>query len=202
MHETDDDDQDHDDEDDTKPEWWFPTPAEIKVVIDGGPQQLTYEQAFALGCKLLEKGGAADAAKLFERLEEFPDRGPRAFVMQAFCEAAALHFDKCSQPLTEAFPGEQQSIATALHNAFVSYHVGIRQDAMKAMVELVKTYQDYPTLCLLLGNMLHAAGNGPMARKCWSLAVHRDRPGGAVAGVAMRQLKKTADGSSPNLKDA
>ena len=197
-----DDSDEDDDREDTKPEWWFPAPTEIKVVVDGQPRQFTYEQAFTLGCSLLEKGHVADAAKLFERLEEFPDRGPRAFVMQAFCEAAAMHFDKCSQPLMDVFQGEQQEIATSLHNAFVSYHVGIRQDAMKVMAELVNTYRDYPTLCLLLGNMLDAAGNGAMARKCWSLAVHRDRPGGAVAGVAMRKLKKVADGSSPKLKDA
>jgi hypothetical protein len=182
-----------DDDDNTKPEWWFPAPTEIKVVIDGQPRQLSYEKAFALGCSLLEKGHVVDAAAIFERLEEFPDRGPRAFIMQAFCEAAALHFDKCSQPLTTAFEGEEQALASALHNAFVSYHVGIRQDALKAMAELVNKYREYPTLCLLLGNMLDSADKKPLARKCWSLAVHRDRPGGAVAMVAMRQLRTHSD---------
>ena len=186
-------DDERDDADDTKPEWWFPAPTEIKVVIDGQPQQLSYEKAFALGCSLLKKGRVADAAAIFERLEEFPDRGPRAFIMQAFCEAAALQFDKCGQPLTAVFDGEQQKIATALHNAFVSYHVGIREDALKSRADLVNKYPDYPTLCLLLGNMLDGADKKPLARKCWSLAVHRDRPGGAVAMVAMRQLRSQLD---------
>ncbi len=194
--------EERDDLDDTKPEWWFPTPRQIGVSIGGRTQELTYEQAFSLGCSLLEKGDVTYAAKLFERLEEFPDRGPRAFIMQAFCEAAARHFDKCSQSLAEAFQGEERVIAAALHDAFLSYHVGVRQDAMKAMSELVNTYREYPTLCLLLGNMLEAAGNEAMARKCWSLAVHRDRPGGAVSGVAMRQLKKVPVDSPTKLKDS
>src|SRR5688572_17400943 len=107
-----------------------PEPVEIEVGIGDKTHRLSYEKAFALGCTLLEKGYVGEAAALFERLEEFTDRGPRAFIMQAFCEAAALHFENCSGPLMEAFDGENQEIAGALHQAFVSYHVGIRQDAI------------------------------------------------------------------------
>jgi hypothetical protein len=178
------------DDDDTKPESWFPAPAEIQIVVGGKRHRLAYEKAFVLGCSLIEKGQAADAAKLFERLEQFGDRGPRAFIMQAFCEAAALHFEECSKPLAQVFTGEKQAIAGALHNAFISYHVGIRQDAINAMIELVNEHRDLPTLCLLLGDMMERANNLPMAGKCWSLAVHRDRPGGAVAAVAMQHLRK------------
>jgi hypothetical protein len=112
-----------------------PAPVEIEVGNGNQKHRLSYEKAFALGCTLLEKGHIADAAALFERLEEFTDRGPRAFIMQAFCEAAALHFENCSKPLVAAFHGENQEIAGALHNAFVSYHVGIRQDALDAMIK-------------------------------------------------------------------
>jgi hypothetical protein len=58
------------------------------------------------------------------------------------------------------------------------------------MVELVNQHRDLPTLCLLLGNMFMAANELQNARKCWSLAVQRDRPGGAVARVAMRYLRR------------
>jgi hypothetical protein len=170
-----------------------PTPVEIEVGIGDQTHRLSYEKAFALGCNLLEKGQIADAAALFERLEEFTDRGPRAFIMQAFCEAAALHFEDCSRPLVQAFDGENQEIAGVLHNAFVSYHVGIRQDALNAMIELVNRHRDLPSLCLLLGDMLEASNRLPLARKCWSLAVHRDRPGGAVAAVAMQHLRRSTD---------
>lgn len=178
------------DEDDTQVE--HPVPVEIELTIDGKKHRLAYEQAFALASQILQKGDAANAARLFERLEEFSDRGPRAFIMQAFCEAAAMHFDRVSKPLTDAFASENKTIATALHNAFISYHVGIRQDGIDAMVELVNEHRDLPTLCLLLGDMLHSAGETPMARKCWTLAVQRDRPGGAVASVASIHLRKTA----------
>ena len=186
----------HDDDDDTKPEDWFPSPAEIQIVVGGKKHRVAYEQAFMLGCTLVEKGQVADAAKVFERLEEFPDRGPRAFIMQAFCEAAALHFQECTKPLAQVFDGEQQDVASALHAAFVSYHAGIRQDALNTMVELVNKHHDLPTLCLLLGNMLAAAKNTPMAKKCWSLAVERDRPEGAVAQVATHYLRILKDGTA------
>ncbi len=182
------------DEEDTQLE--DPSPAEINIVVGGESRQVTYEKAFVLACSLLRKGEIADAGKLFARLEEFSDRGPRAFIMQAFCEAAALHFEKCSKPLVEAFEGESQAIATALHSAFVSYHVGIRPDALRAMIDLVNKHHELPTLCLLLGDMLETSGQSTMARRCWSLAVHRDREGGAVAAVAMRQLRKSSDDAS------
>jgi hypothetical protein len=172
-----------------------PAPAEIEIKIGEETHRLRYEQAFVLACTMVERGQAADAARLFERLEEFTDHGPRAFIMQAFCEAAAMQFAACSRPLAEAFDGEQGAIASALHNAFVSYHVGIRKDGLNAMIELVNKHPDFPTLSLLLGNMLEAADQLPMARKCWSLAVHRDRQGGAVAAAAMQNLKRTSDGA-------
>jgi hypothetical protein len=189
-------DDDDDDEIDTQLE--LPAPAEIAITINGQTRRVAYEQAFALGCSLLKAGQAANAAKLFERLEEFIDRGPRAFIMQAFCEAAALHFDDCNRPLNEAFKGQQNNIVSALHNAFISYHVGIRQDALNAMIGLVNEHRDLPTLCLLLGDMMEEANHLPMAKKCWSLAVHRDRPGGAVATVAMNQLRRHTEDSAPN----
>lgn len=165
-------------------------PVDIEVVIDGRPQRLRYDKAFVLACALLEKGQLDEASKLFERLEDFVDRGPRAFIMQAFCEAASLHLEKCSESLAEAFEGEDRSIADALQSAFVSFHVGIRQDALKTMTDLVNAHHELPTLCLLLGNMLKKDHKIPLAKKCWKMAIQRDRTGGAVAAAATRQLKK------------
>ena len=186
-----------DDEEDTILE--PPAAVEIAVQIGDKAYRLPYEKVFALGCRLLRQGQSEDAAKLFKKLEEFTDRGPRAFIMQAFCEAAALHFDECTKPLLAVFEGEDAKIAMALHNAFVSYHVGIRDDALKAMVELVNEHKELPTLCLLLGDMLETMGRLPMAQKCWSLAVHRDWEGGAVRFEAMRRLSKLCpEGPSTN----
>ncbi len=165
-------------------------PSIVEIAIDGKPHQLRFDQAFALGCDLLEKGLTREAGKLFERLEEFPNRGPRAFIMQAFCEAATMNFEKCSRPLKKALDGKDPSVAEALHAAFVSYHVGIRQDALVSMTKLVNAHTELPTLCLILGNMLRKEGNLPLAERCWSMAVKRDRTGGAVAAAAMRRLKR------------
>jgi hypothetical protein len=173
-----------------------PAPAHIDVRVGKKVYRIGYEQAFSLACSLLEKGQFDDAAKLFERLQEFSDRGPRAQIMQAFCLSAALHFDDCGKPLAEGFNGDKQQIAAELHNAFVSYHVGIRQDALKTMIELVNKYHELPTLCLLLGDMFETAGQSDMARQCWALAVRRDRPGGAVAVVARNHLNRPAEPSN------
>jgi predicted Zn-dependent protease len=167
-----------------------PAPSTVKVVVDGVSHELRFDQAFALACDLLEKGAAREASKLFERLEEFPDRGPRAFIMQAFCEASTLNFEKCSKPLRQALAGQDQSVAEALHAAFVSYHVGIRQDALESMTKLVNEHTELPTLCLLLGNMLRKEGKLSLARRCWTLAVKRDRTGGAVAAAAGKRLTR------------
>lgn len=166
-----------------------PSPAEIEVVLDGERKRLSFEQAFQLGCVLMNAGNRSDAAKLFACMEEFKDRGPRAFIMQAFCEAAAMRFENCGEALEEGFPGEKE-IATKLQNAFVSYHVGIRQEGVNALIELANEHTDLPTVCLLLGNMLETMDQAKMAAKCWSLAVERDRAGGAVATVAAHRLKK------------
>jgi hypothetical protein len=136
------------------------------------------------------------AARLFEQLERFSDRGPRAFIMQAYCEAAALHFDRCSKPLVAAFNDEKQKLVLELHNAFISYHIGIRSDAIHSMVELVNKHHDLPSLCLLLGNMYKASGNLQLARKCWELALKRDWPTGGVALAARRHLESAGSSDS------
>lgn len=175
---------------DTRP--LAPPPSSIALRLGGKAQKVPYEQAFALAFSLLQQRQPETAAQVFERLEQFREHGPRAFIMHAFCEAAALHFESCSKPLVAVFSGDRSSIAGDLHNAFVSYHVGIRQDALKAMAELVNQHRDLPTLCLLLGNMFHAGREATMARKCWTLAVKRDYPSGAVALVAAQQLHNAA----------
>lgn len=169
------------------------TAVQIDIRIGRKVHRLAYVQAFALACSMLKQGHVEDAAILFERLAAFKDQGPRAFIMQAFCLAAGLHFDQCSKPLAEVFNGDRQPIAADLHNAFVSYHVGIRQDALTTMIELVNKYRDLPTLCLLLGNMFETGGESAMARKCWSLAIYRDHPGGSIAAVAASHLNRVTD---------
>jgi hypothetical protein len=172
---------------DTRP--LSPLPVRLEIRIGGTTRVATYEQVFELAFALIDRKEFASAAQLFEQLEQFHDRGPRAYIMHAYCEAASLQFDRCSKPLAAAFDGEKQLLASELHNAFISYHVGIRQDAINALVRLVNGDRDLPTLCLLLGDMFRATGHSKLARKCWSLAIQRDWPNGAVAIVAQRHLQ-------------
>jgi hypothetical protein len=169
--------------------------AEIEFRLGERDYRLVYEQAFMFAYALLEQGKIEVAARIFERLESFQGRGPRAFIMQAFCEAAALHFDECSKPLVKVFDGENKPLAADLHNAFISYHVGIRDEALNAMIDLVNKHRELPTLCLLLGDMLRSTGQLKMARTCWQLAIQRDGPNGAVAAVASRHLQAAMQGS-------
>lgn len=173
---------------DTRP--LAPAPANLEITMGGKVRTVSYEQAFVLAFALMDQKQYEQAARLFERLEMFTDRGPRAFIMQAFCEAAASRFDGCSKPLTATFQGDSQSLAADLHSAFISYHVGIRQDAITTLAEIVNRNRELPTLCLLLGDMFQAFGKTEMARNCWSLAIKRDWPNGSVAIVAARRMQK------------
>jgi thioredoxin-like negative regulator of GroEL len=175
-----------------------PAPAEIEIKIGGQSKKLTFEQAFVAACSLMERGQLAAASQLFSRLEAFTDRGPRAFIMHAFCECAEKHFDRSQASLDAAFGQDQHNVAVALQDAFVSYHVGIRHEGLQAIAELVDGHENLPTLCLLLGDMLHAKGDEDLAQRCWSLAVHRDRAGGAVAAAALRHLRSFSRQSGPN----
>lgn len=168
-----------------------PVAAQIELTVKGQKHKLSYEKAFSLACGLLESDRVEDASKLFSRLEEFTDRGPRAFIMHAFCESAAKHFDASKDRLDAAFAGNAH-LAEAINDAFVLYHVASRQEGMQLIGELVDKHENLPSLCLLLGNLLQST-NRELAKRCWSLAVHRDRPGGAVAAVAMHHLRHAAE---------
>ena len=107
----------------------IPAAVEIELTVNGQKHNLSYEKAFSLACSLLENDRVEDASKLFSRLEEFADRGPRAFIMHAFCESAAKHFDTSKDRLDAAFAGDLQ-LAEAINDAFVLYHVASRQEGM------------------------------------------------------------------------
>lgn len=166
-----------------------PAPAQIELTIGDQKQKLSYRAAFALACGLLQNDRVDDASKVFGKLEEFTDRGPRAFIMHAFCESAAKRYDASKERLDAAFSGENAQIAAEINDAFVIYHISSRKEGMSMIAELVHKHENLPTLCVLLGNVLQSRGDLSLAKRCWSMAVHRDRPHGAVGGVAMHYLR-------------
>jgi thioredoxin-like negative regulator of GroEL len=175
-----------------------PVPATVSLKIGKTKVKVPFETAFAMGCDLVEKGDLANAAKLFEGLEDFADRGPRAFIMHAYCAAALGKFDECSAALNTGIPEENAEVAAALHDAFVSYHAGLRKDGIQTIMQLANENPQYPRACLLLGNMLAAQNRWPLAGRCWSMAMQRDRPGGAVALAAQQRLAKHAEHVNPH----
>jgi hypothetical protein len=170
-----------------------PVPASIELRIGGELRDVPYEQAFVIACNLLDHGQHEAASAIFKRLEAFTDRGPRAFIMHAFCESAAKQYDASKAVLDEAFKDGPEGIAARLQDAFVSYHVGIKAEGRQAIAELVDEQQHLPTLCLIMGNVLESSGDLALARRCWTLAINRDRPHGAVAAAASGKLRHTAE---------
>lgn len=161
---------------------------------------LTYEQAFQLGHSLIEGKRAKDAAFIFGMLAQMPGNGPRAQIMLARCEAAMDSFTACRAALATVFADEQQPLADELQGAFVFSELGMPEDALRTVWGLANRYPEYPTLCLILGDMFHAQGDDTKAKECWKLAVKRDRPRGSVALAAQRQLEGlTKPRRKPNL---
>ncbi|HTQ40399.1 MAG TPA: hypothetical protein VMJ32_15345 [Pirellulales bacterium] len=150
---------------------------------------LDFPRAFALGDALFEAGRLHEARHIFETLAKTTDRGPRAKIMLAQCEASLEHFAACSEILEAAFSGESKPVAEELHTAFVFHKVGFRDDAIRATSKLAIKFEGVPTLCLVLGDLFAENGNLEKAKKCWKLAVKRDLLRGGVAISANRRLK-------------
>ncbi len=176
-----------------------PKPHVLKVVLGTKEVELSYEKAFALACSSLEQEHPHLAVRLFRRLTEAEDRGSRAWIMRAFCEAAAKRWSECSEALTHISP--EAPTSRQLHDIFVLYHAGFRDQAIKELLQFVKSHPEYPTLYLLLGDLFAKKRLWPAAKKCWAFAIKHDRPGGSVARVSrerLRTLSKKRDGSEGN----
>ena len=150
---------------------------------------LDFPHAFALGDALYEAGRLEAARLVFETLTKATDRGPRAKIRLAQCEAALKHFVACSEILEAAFIGEDKPIVEDLQTAFVFHKLGFRDDAIRALTKLAIKFESIPTLCLVLGDLFAEEGNHKKARTCWNLAIKRDLLQGGVALSARRRLK-------------
>ena len=150
--------------------------------------QLTYQQAFSFGHTLMSGGHFESAARIFSQLAKIPGRGPRAKIMLSNCAVGMDKYSVCQQILRVAFEGENQAAIEMLQAAFVYHKLGMQADAIREMTKVIQQYENVPTACLLLGDMFLAQGKPEKAAYCWDLAVKRDRPAGAVAVSARKQL--------------
>lgn len=164
-----------------------PQRAVFKFRVKDKSYQMTYQQAFTYAHRLFTKKQYGLAAAIFEKLTKAPDRGPRAHIMQAICLAADSNYDGSREVLNSAFAGDEVVIAGQLQDIIVMARLGLPGDALQDLVTMVNQHKELPTLCLWLGDMLAASQDFKKARQCWKLAIHRDRPGGAVA-LAAREL--------------
>ncbi|MGD9724018.1 MAG: tetratricopeptide repeat protein [Pirellulales bacterium] len=156
--------------------------------LHGKQHQLTFQEAFSYGHTLMAGGHFATAAKIFSRLAKVTGRGPRAKVMLSACAAGLDKYAVCEEILKVAFDGEDRLVIETLQAAFVYHKLGMQADAVREMTKVVEQFENLPTACLLLGDMFAEQGAAHKAAHCWRLAIKRDRPGGAVALSARKQL--------------
>ncbi|HSS97729.1 MAG TPA: hypothetical protein VLK33_11900 [Terriglobales bacterium] len=163
------------------------------ITVNDKKLKLDFAQAFALADALLEADQPQQAKSIFAALAKVKDRGPRAKLMLAQCEATLRHFQACSEILDATFSDEDgppEPIAQELQNAFVFNKLGFRDDAIRSMHKLASKFENLPTLCLMLGDMFKEQRKFDKAKACWKLAKKRDLLKGGVAIAADRRLKK------------
>jgi len=163
----------------------------FSFTIGGKSLALDYPRAFALGDQLLQSGHVTTARAIFESLGKTPNRGPRAQIMLALCQARLNEFANCSTTLAAAFEDDKDSISENLHSALVFQKLGFRSDAIDTLGQLVTRFAGLPTVCLLLGDLFAVQGDRNKASDCWTMALKRDRLQGGVAIAARRRLKST-----------
>ncbi len=166
------------------------SPASFRFVINEKEYDMTFERAFTYAHRLLKKRNYEVAGAIFEKLTAATDRGPRALIMLAICRAGMSDYKGSHDVLDRAFPGEDSVMAAELQDIVVMSRMGFKKDAMQDLVRLVNEHKELPTLCLWLGDMLEAKQELAKARQCWQLAIKRDRPKGAIAQAAKKQLLK------------
>jgi lipopolysaccharide biosynthesis regulator YciM len=139
---------------------------------------------------LFRKKEYAAAAKVLKALARADPSHPRTAILLACCQAALSNFAGSHDLLAQAFPGENRSVATRLHEAFIFHRVGMTGDTVEELTVVANQRKDLAVVCLLLGDVFAAAGKQRKAAVCWRLAVQRDGGKGAVAKAARGELKK------------
>lgn len=160
----------------------------LVVQSDKKKVELTYPQVFSLGHSFFQGNHFHEARDVFSALARIRGRGPRAKIMLARCIAEIDSFEACKELLDTIFEGEEAPVAEDLQGAFVFHVMGMRDEAIRELVKVVKDYPDYPTALLYLGDLYLEKDKHAKAAYCWKLAVKRDRRGGAIATTARKQL--------------
>lgn len=176
-----------------------PAPVTFAVQSNGHRSRLTYQQLFAAGHRLWLARRYAGAAKVFERLAGVSDRGPRAHILLAHCQAMLGDYSGCSSTLSQALSTAQYGNAAAdLHDIFVMWKCAFYQDVKQEFEKFVAARPELPTPCLIFAEFLMYVGDYQHPADLLRQAIERDRPDGAIAMIAKSELPVVLERSSRN----
>ncbi len=168
------------------------------VYQNGKKQELTYAQLFSVGHRKWHRRKFQIAKAIFEQLATVEDRGPRADIFLAHCNAMLGDFGQCSSILHRALPQELYGNAAGrLHDTFVFWNVGLFVDVKNSMKALAREYKELPSLNLILAQLLHATGARRLSARYLRHAMEHDRKNGAIALSAGSQLQRLENETSP-----
>lgn len=167
-----------------------PCPKTYRVLRNGRELTFSYQQLFDAGYRYLLAEDYSESSRIFELLTHVSDRGPRAHILLAFCQAQLRAYTACSQTLNKAFDSDRTGLETKLHGAFVFWACGLLIDARIELEAVIQENPQLPTLSLLLADLLARAGNQKQPPRLWRSAVQNDRRDGAVGLIARRELKQ------------
>ncbi len=166
-------------------------PAPVMFAVKQGDHrvQLTYQQVFTAAHKLWLTKRYYEAAEVLKHLTTVGDRGPRAHILLAHCKAMSSDYSGCSSTLAEALEGDQYGNAAAeLHSAFVMWKCTLYVDVKIELEKVIAEHPELPTPCLLLADLLLQSGNRQHPPRLLKQAIERDRPDGAIALIARKEL--------------
>lgn len=167
-----------------------PKPVTYRVTRNGRDETLSYQAMFHAGYRLVLNRNYAEAARVFELLSQMSDRGPRAHILLALCQAQLKDYTACSQTLNRAFDGESSNLESNLHGVFVFWACGLLSDVRSELEAMIQQYPNLPTLSLLLADLLAQSGNQKAPPRFWRLAINNDRQDGAVGLIARREFNE------------
>jgi hypothetical protein len=160
------------------------------VYLQVGPKSynLSVSKAFSTAHEFFCRKKYGPASQICEALVQSESLGPQAAILLACCKVRLKDYSSCSEVLRTIFGANDTAVAEGLHTAFVYGALGMRSDAIRELAKIADDRPDLPTLYLLLGDLLIAAGQKDKAARCWQLAVQRDPRGGPIAREAQRGL--------------
>ena len=166
-----------------------PAPASFVIERQGHRSQFTYQQVFAIGHQLWLGRKYAQAERVFKTLSGQSDRGPRAHILLARCQAMQGNLAECCGTLSRAMPPARYGTAASdLHDTFVMWKLQLYQEVKSGLETIIAEHPELPTPCLILGDFLMQVGNSVQPPQLLQQAIDRDRPNGAIARIARKEL--------------